>query len=123
MVAIRAFLNGHPEFTVVEHNTSGDGVTVLSKDARDKTALPSYGTMAKNLFGAAVNYIADGGAKVSKENYEGRLAACAVCPHRNNKQCGLCGCYVEVKGQLAGGAGICPIGKWAEVDRSLKVIS
>lgn len=123
MVAIRAFLHTHPEFTVVEHNTNGDGVTVISKDARDKTPLPSYSTMAKNLFSAAIGYVAEGGTKVSKENYEGRLAACAVCPHRNNKQCGLCGCYIEVKGQLAGQAGICPIGKWAEVDRSFKVTS
>lgn len=117
------FIDQHPEFTVVEHNINGDGVTVLSKDVRDKTALPSFGTMAKNLFTAAVGYVAEGGAKVNKEVYEGRLAACAVCPHRNNKQCGLCGCYIEAKGQLAGQAGICPIGKWAEVDRSLKVIS
>jgi hypothetical protein len=123
MVAIRAFLHEHPEFTVIEHNTGGDGVTVLSMDDRDKTSLPSFGAMAKNLFGSAISYVAEGGAKVSKENYEGRLAACTVCPHRNNKQCGLCGCYIEVKGQLAGQAGICPIGKWAEVDRSLKVTS
>jgi len=120
MVAIRDFLHKYTEFTVVEHNTNGDGVTVLSKDVRDKTLLPSYGTMAKNLFSAAFNYVADGGARVSKDNYEARLAICCVCPHRNNKQCGLCGCYVEVKGQLAGQAGVCPIGKWAEIDRSFK---
>jgi len=120
MVAIRFFLKQHPEYTVIEHIHDGAGITVLSKDERDKTALPKFTEMVGNLFGAVKSYVAEGAGMVSKEVFEARLATCAICPHRNNNRCGLCGCFLESKGRLAGNAGVCPIGKWAEVERSLE---
>ena len=69
--------------------------------------LPSKFQMAKNLMSAVATHVATGAEHVSNQKYDQRLQACNSCPHLvDEKQCGLCGCYVETKAKWA--SSTCP---------------
>jgi len=46
---------------------------------------------------AAAEFVADGCASVSREQYEERLRICEDCPHLRGYHCSLCGCLVQLK--------------------------
>jgi len=66
-----------------------------------------------NLGKALVDFVADGCATVSKEEYAARLAACDTCNHRKGVWCRhkKCGCCTMIKAK--GRAWNCPLGKWS----------
>src|SRR5690606_17982962 len=55
--ALREFMAAHPEWSVIYHTNEQYGLTVLSRDKRDKPKLPSKITMAANLAKAAKDYV------------------------------------------------------------------
>lgn len=110
MIGVTNFLKKYPEFIVLEFITNQQGLVVLSRDKKDRKPLPKFTEMASNLFIAAKDFISDGATLVSNEQYESRLATCAICPHRNNTQCSLCGCFIEPKAKARSQS--CPIGHW-----------
>ena len=58
---------------------------------------------------ALVKYILVGG-KVSQEVYDDRLKTCSSCEHLKDTQCGICGCYVNLKAKWS--TETCPKNKW-----------
>ena len=74
-----------------------DGEYPKTKDGIIKP--PSMWQMAKNFSKELAKYVAEGAPNVSQEDYEGRLDACAACPHllKEKMRCGLCGCMLETK--------------------------
>lgn len=93
----------HWEWSVVYRATFNNGLTVLSRDDRDKPKLPRLDKEAKNLFKALVGYVKGGMENVEPEVYQERLAICAGCAYRANDRCTMpeCGCYIEKKAMLA----------------------
>lgn len=51
LAALRAFLREFPEWSVVYHTPANHGLTVISRDPRDKPALPDRITMAAKSAG------------------------------------------------------------------------
>jgi hypothetical protein len=51
---------------------------------------------------------------VSDEVFKARMQACKACPKflKATEQCGECGCFLAVKGRLAGME--CPLDKWSK---------
>lgn len=58
---------------------------------------------------ALVKFIIIGG-RVSKDEYKSRLTTCHSCEHLDDKSCGLCGCYVNLKAKWS--TEDCPKNKW-----------
>ncbi len=59
---------------------------------------PSIFKMLSNFAKSSIEYVAAGMPAVSESEYKKRIETCHECPHlTDTKQCGLCGCYVEVK--------------------------
>lgn len=58
---------------------------------------------------ALIKYILVGG-KVNQEVYKDRLKHCYSCEYLDDKQCGICGCYVNVKAKWT--TEECPKNKW-----------
>jgi hypothetical protein len=110
MIGVKKFLRQYPEFIVVEFVDNQNGLVVLSCDKSDRKPLPAFTEMASNLFTAAKDFVSDGGQLCDKQEYEQRLAMCAVCQYRNNKNCSLCGCFIEAKAKIKSSS--CPIDRW-----------
>jgi hypothetical protein len=70
-----------------------------------KMAMQSAKTVTHNL-------IEGKELSVSEEVYKARMQACSGCPKylKATHQCGECGCFLAVKGKLAGME--CPLKKW-----------
>lgn len=121
--AIREFVRDNPEWTVVYHTQIQHGLTVLSRNKEDKEALPSAITMAWNYAGAIANAAAKGFPVAPQPVIQLRLDTCGLCPHRNNSQCSLCGCFLaespiptaQAKAVMANAT--CPLGYWAESEK------
>ena len=76
-------------------------------------AYPPVTTQLANALGAAVKFIASGGAIVSDEEQARRHAICkAPCQHYDAAKdgCFLCGCTTSYKARIASQS--CPIGLW-----------
>lgn len=109
-VALRAFLRELPEWSVVYHTQANHGLTVISRDPRDKPALPGRITMAANLTRAVAAHVADGLKKVETMDLQQRLEVCSVCELRRDDRCTVCGCYLAEKASWRSSE--CPLGKW-----------
>lgn len=107
---LRMFLRERPEWSVVAHTQEDGGLTVLSRDERDKPKLPGKITMAANFAQAVAKHVADGVTKVDTETLERRLAVCSLCEHRREDRCIVCGCHLAEK--AAWRSSECPLGKW-----------
>lgn len=110
MTAMRMFLREHPEWSVVSHSQKGDGLTILSRDKRDKPKLPGKIEMAANFASSVAKHVADGATKADQRTLERRLEICSVCEHRNEDRCTICGCFIAEK--AAWRTSECPLGKW-----------
>ena len=108
--ALRRFLKERTEWSVVEHHTHNHGLTVISRDPRDKPTLPSTITMAANFAKALAAHVADGREKVERDTYEQRLTVCSLCDQRTGNRCAACGCHLDQK--AAWRSSLCPLGKW-----------
>jgi len=110
MPAIRRWLVEHPEWTMIRRDRNNNGLTVISRDDRDKTAPPNIARQALGFFRAVVRHAANGAAPTSEGEYNRRIELCLVCPQRFADVCGKCGCPVQKKASWA--AEECPIGTW-----------
>jgi hypothetical protein len=108
--AIRLYCRAHPEWGVVSHTDDQHGLTVLSRDPRDKKPLPSTIQMAASLASSLVGYVASGLASASAELVEARLNVCSLCPQRNDVRCGMCGCFLAEKAKIKNAD--CPLALW-----------
>lgn len=108
--ALRRFMQAHPEFSVVFHDPKQHGLTILSRDKKDKPELPKMPTQMKNFVTAMASFVKSGMEMVDKPEYMGRLAICATCDKRVDGRCSECGCFIEAKAKLADQN--CPINKW-----------
>lgn len=110
LAAIRQFVQANPKWSVVYHTRHQYGLTVISRDQRDKPKLPSKFTMAGNLAKAMASHIADGLVKVDEDTLRGRLDRCSLCEHRDNDRCTVCGCFLVAKASQRSSS--CPLAYW-----------
>jgi len=108
--ALRLFMRQNPEWSVVEHHLHNYGFTVISRDPRDKKALPGKIAMAANLAVAMAKHVADGLSEVPAAVLDSRLEICTLCDQRTDDRCGACGCFLAAKAGMA--TSECPLGKW-----------
>ncbi|HOV61688.1 MAG TPA: glycosyltransferase [Candidatus Hydrogenedentes bacterium] len=115
--ALRRFLKEHPEFVVLKHVREDYGLTVISQVPEDKKPLPNLARQAFNFARAVVQHLKEGGKMVSEATLEKRLDICALCEHRSDNRCSICGCYLIGSPTGQGGKAewaeqACPLGKW-----------
>lgn len=110
LVALRRYLRAHPEWSVIYHTLDQYGLTVISRDPRDKPQVPSVIQMAKNLVGTLRDHVADGLSHVTADQLQARLEACTLCEHRTGNRCSACGCYLGKKAPMR--AADCPLARW-----------
>jgi len=108
--ALRRFMCANPQWSVVYHRQENHGLTVVSRDARDRHPLPSKIEMAKSLASSMVDYMVDGGKKAGTDTLRSRLEVCTLCPHRTENRCAVCGCFIMRKAQWRSSE--CPLGHW-----------
>lgn len=114
MAAVRTFLSRNPEWTAIRHDKNNHGLTVLSRDDRDKKQPPGTLRKALNFAKALAAHSMTGQKLVSDEVHAKRLELCVVCDRRFHDVCGECGCVVTLKASWADQE--CPLKKWtAEV--------
>jgi len=111
--ALRLFMRQNPEWSVVEHHLHNYGFTVISRDPRDKKALPGKIAMAANLAVAIAKHVADGLSEVPAAVLDSRLEICTLCDQRTDDRCGACGCFLAAKAGMA--TSECPLGKWPAI--------
>lgn len=114
LYAIRRWMKEHPEWSVVHHSTEEYGLTVLSRDDRDKPKLPGKIQMAANFAKAVKDHVADGLQKVEPAQLEARLEICTMCDQRKDDRCAACGCFLSAKAAMR--SSFCPLGKWEQVE-------
>ena len=110
--AVRRILNENPEWSVVHHTQANHGLTVLSRDPRDKPALPGTIRMVANFTKSLAAHVADGLQKVDAPELQHCLEICTLCDQRNNDRCSVCGCYLAEKASWRSSE--CPLGKWKQ---------
>ena len=71
--AVRLFLSENPDWSVVHHTQANHGLNVLSRDPRDKPALPGTIKMATKFTKSLAAPLADGLQKVEAPESERRL--------------------------------------------------
>ena len=65
----------------------------------------------KMFFGTMWAWAKNGFKLEESQVAEARLAICQACPElKNEKQCNLCGCFMQAKTKIAGAS--CPLKKW-----------
>jgi hypothetical protein len=113
LVGLREFMTAHPEWSVIYHTQANNGLTVISRDHRDKPVLPSGLQMAANFAKALAAHVMDGLHKVDADTLVSRLGTCTMCDQRTDNRCAVCGCFCHEKASLA--SSVCPLGKWPAV--------
>lgn len=118
--ALRRFLKEHPEWTVVKHYEDWHGLTVLSNRPEDRPKLPSTARQVFNFAKAVIEHVKAGARMVTAEQLEERLNICALCEHRAENRCSICGCYLLDAPTGQGGKAewadqACPLGKWLPI--------
>jgi peroxiredoxin len=114
--ALRRFLRQRPEWLVSYQPADARRFLVLSRDSRDRKALPSFLTKAANFANALAKHIGDGASKVTAEQMERRLEACTLCDRRTGDHCSACGCDLPTKAGWR--TTQCPLGKWPALDKT-----
>ena len=110
--AVRRILNENPEWSVVHHTQANHVLTVLSRDPRDKPALPGTIRMVANFTKSLAAHVADGLQKVDAPELQHCLEICTLCDQRSNDRCSVCGCYLAEKASRRSSE--CPLGKWKQ---------
>jgi hypothetical protein len=121
LVGLRQFMRQHPEWSVIYHSTVNNGLSVLSRDPRDKPKLPNVWEMAANFAGAVAGHVKDGFDKVDGETLQSRLSICTLCDQRNVDRCAACGCYCQLKASWKSQE--CPLGKWPALDAKRETVA
>jgi hypothetical protein len=90
--AVREFIKKNREWTVT---LRVPGLTIMSRDDRDKKQPPGILKQALNFSKALAEHAASGMHLVDDATWESRLESCLLCEHRFCDQCGICGCPVD----------------------------
>jgi len=112
--ALRRFMKENRELSVIDQRQQQYGMTILSKLPQDRPKLPDKLKMISNFTQAVAKHVITGAKQVTAEQLEARLDVCMVCPHRNERRCAVCGCFVAQKAKMKEAE--CPIGKWYDAD-------
>ena len=120
-VAMRGWLRRNPQWSVVKHFREQYGLTILSCLKEDKPKLPSLATQAVNFAKAVARHVRSGAHLVDKATLEERLQHCALCEHRVDNRCAICGCFLVDSPTGTGGKAewasqSCPLGKWLALE-------
>lgn len=70
----------------------------------------SLGEMLESFSKSMFAWVKAGMPLADRAIYEQRMVKCLACTDLNNSRCGLCGCFIHVKGRLA--TATCPKGEW-----------
>lgn len=121
--AVRRFVRENPEYVVLKHSRESYGLTVLSRRPEDRKPLPSLAKQVFNFTKAVIKHVREGARFVSQEELEKRLDICALCEHRVENRCSICGCYLIDSPTGQGGKAewadqSCPLGKWLSVPQT-----
>ncbi|MDB5341840.1 MAG: hypothetical protein JWP89_217 [Schlesneria sp.] len=114
LVALRQFLQEHPEWSVVYHTQANHGLTVISRDPADKPPLPGSVTLAASFVRALSVHVADGSQHVESVVLQARLSVCTLCDQRRDDRCAVCGCFITTKAEWREQE--CPLGKWRSAE-------
>jgi hypothetical protein len=119
--ALRRFLKEHPEWIVYKHFEDWNGLTIISNLPEDRPKLPSTARQIFNFARAAIHHYRDGARWVDEATLQHRLDLCALCEHRSENRCSICGCYLIDAPTGQGGKAewadqACPLGKWLPVE-------
>lgn len=122
--AVRDFVRGNSEWTVVYHTAVQYGLTILSRLPEDKQRLPGVFKQAWNFSKAVAESAAKGFPVADEATINRRLDTCSLCPQQADGRCAVCGCFLAeslvagmpAKAPMAGAE--CPLGYWAEADRA-----
>lgn len=112
LAGLRRWMQAHPDWSVIYHSTEQYGLTVISRDSADKPRPPKLLTLAANFTAAVASHVADGLAKVTVDQLNGRLGTCMLCDQRRDNRCMVCGCFLEPKAAMR--SSTCPLGKWSQ---------
>lgn len=107
---LREFLWNNREWSVIYHSIEQGGLTVISKDKKDKAEKPGVIELALNFSRAMKEYIEDGLQNINKEEYKERLLKCTMCKQRDDDRCAVCGCFLELKAKIRSSQ--CPLNQW-----------
>jgi hypothetical protein len=113
LAGIRSFLLKNPDW-IVSYREPRGRFFVLSREPRDKKAMPSKFARAANFARAVAIHIGDGARHVTAGQLEERLAMCAMCEQRSGDHCSACGCSLLTKAGWR--TAKCPLGKWPALD-------
>jgi hypothetical protein len=113
LAGLRRWLREHPEWSVIYHAPEQYGLTVISRDPKDKPKLPGVLTLASNFAKAVAEHVSDGLQHVTGEQLEARLQICSLCDVRRDTRCAACGCFLQPKAGMR--SSVCPLGKWPEL--------
>lgn len=78
--------------------------------ANKQEAMPSYGSMFKELTDSIHHIVRSGIAVCSVEKHEERYAICSACEFLHAGRCSKCGCFMKLKAKFE--AMKCPEQKW-----------
>lgn len=101
--AIAVFVRANPEWTVIRHDRNNYGLMVLSKSQDDQPKVPWLGKQAVNYAVSSAKWAAQGFPKVSEEQFDARMNACALCTLLTYSEadqchkCSECGCPIADK--------------------------
>lgn len=119
LVGLREFLRTNPKWSVIYHTQVNNGLTVISRDPRDKPKLPSSIKMASHFVKAVANHVADDLKKTSSDNLTARLEVCTLCDQRTDNRCAVCGCFIDKKAMWE--SEDCPLAKWPAIRQQATV--
>ena len=108
--ALRSFLRTNPTWLVAHQAADAGRFLVLSRDSRDRKALPTLLARAGTFAKALATHVADGGKKVTAQELESRLEVCTLCDRRTDDLCSACGCVLSTKAGWRSSE--CPLKKW-----------
>lgn len=57
--------------------------------------------LVKQFTSEMAHYVKNGMPNCTAQQYQERLEACNVCPHKKESTCGLCGCVITLKAKMA----------------------
>lgn len=76
--------------------------------------MPSPARQVWSAVKAAGQFLADGLALTTEEQYQARLTICENCDRLHSGRCSECGCFVNVKAR--GRTFQCPLNKWPKIE-------
>ena len=80
------------------------GKKPTEKPTEKPTKKPTLTEEAWDLSKSSIKFVADGCHTVRKDQYKERMTICDSCSSREGLRCGVCGCFIAIKGRGARGS-------------------